>query len=173
MPVFHLNEMPKNKRIQMIGEFYDTIAHLKDRNEVRLFFKSLLSADEIAIFMRRIEIAVLLSANMTYNEISSLIGAGKSKVANVRKNLLQDDSGYKIIVKRLVEDRKRRLRNMKTKYRQSTDFSPMTALKKKHPGFLLENLLDTAIAKLDVDEKELEKEALLFTPSAGDHKKYK
>ena len=44
----------------MIGEFYDTIARLKDRNEVRLFFKSLLSADEIATLMRRVEIAVLL-----------------------------------------------------------------------------------------------------------------
>jgi len=166
MPTFYLNKMPKNKRIQMIAEFYDTISHLKNRDEVRSFFKSLLSADEIATFMRRIEIAVLLSANMTYNEISSLIGVGKSKVANVRKNLLQDDSGYKIIVKRLINDRKRRLRDMKVKDRQSRDFSPLSAFKRKHSGFLLENLLDATLMKLDIDEKELDKEALLSTPSA-------
>lgn len=162
--------MPKNKRIQMIGEFYDTIAYLKDRNEVRFFFKSLLSADEIATLMRRIEIAVLLSAKFTYDEITDLMGVGKSKVTNVRKNLLQDDSGYKIIVKRLINDRKKRLVRMKKE--NKTDPSPFAILKKRYPGhFLLDNLLDVAIEKLEINDKELEKEALLFTPSAGNKSK--
>ena len=161
--------MPKNKRIQMIGEFYDTITHLKDRNEVRLFFKSLLSADEIATLMRRIEIAVLLSAKFTNGEIANLIGAGKSKITSVRKNFLQDDSGYKIIIKKLISDRKRRL--MKIKKENKEDFSPLAVVKKKYKGhFLLDNLLDTAIEKLEGDDKELEKEALLFTPSASNSK---
>ena len=157
--------MPKNKRIQMIGEFYDTIAYLKDRNEVRFFFKSLLSADEIATLMRRIEIAVLLSAKFTYDEIAVLMGVGKSKITNVQKNLLQDDSGYKIIIKRLIEDRKKRLKKIKKDNIRS--ISPLEAVKRKYPGyFLLENLLDVALEKLETNEKELEKEALLFTPSA-------
>jgi TrpR-related protein YerC/YecD len=157
--------MPKNKRIQMIGEFYDTIAHLKNRDEIRLFFKSLLTADEIATLMRRIGIAVLLSSNMTYKEISKLMGVGKSKITNVQKNLLQDDSGYKIIVKKLVEDRKKRL--VKIKKENKNYFSPIASVKKKYPGyFLLENLLDAAIEKLETNDKELEREALLNTPSA-------
>ena len=53
----------------MIGEFYDMIDSLKDRNEVRLFIKSLLTADEIASLMRRIEIAVLLSGDFKYEQI--------------------------------------------------------------------------------------------------------
>jgi len=171
MTTFHLNEMPKEKRIQMIGEFYDTITHLKNRNEIRLFFKSLLTADEIATLMRRIEIAVLLSAKFTYSQITSLMGVGKSKITNVQKNLLQDDSGYKIIAKRLIKDRKDRLIKMKNENREN--LSPLTGLKKKYAGhFLLSNLLDKAIENLERDDKELEKEALLFTPSAG-NKKYK
>jgi len=155
----------------MIGEFYDTITHLKDRNEVRLFFKSLLSADEIATLMRRIEIAVLLSANFTNSEIADLIGAGKSKITSVRKSFLQDDSGYKIIVKRLVGDRKKRLLKMKKEEKERTSLSPLASAKKKYPGhFLLDNLLDTVIEKLEVNDKELEKEALLYTPSAGNKK---
>jgi TrpR-related protein YerC/YecD len=173
MPVFHLNEMPKNKRIQMIGEFYDTITHLRDRNEVRLFFKSLLSADEIATLMRRIEIAVLLSAKFTNNEIANLIGAGKSKITSVRKNFLQDDNGYRIIVKKLINDRKKRLLKTRKEEKERTSFSPLVAVKKKYPGhFLLDNLLDTVIEKLEVNDKELEKEALMYTPSAG-NKKFK
>ena len=74
MPVFHLNSLPKEKRIQMIGEFYDTIDSLKNRGEVRSFFKSLLTPEEIASFMRRIEVAVLLSAGYNYDKIIKMLG---------------------------------------------------------------------------------------------------
>ena len=67
MATFHLDSLPKSKRIQMIGEFYDVISSLKDRSEVRFFFKDLLTPDEIANLMRRVEIAVLLSAHFTYD----------------------------------------------------------------------------------------------------------
>lgn len=163
MPVFHLNDLPKDKRIQMIGEFYDTIDSLKDRGEVRLFFKSLLTADEIATLMRRIEIAVLLSSKFTYDKITEILGVGKSKIANVHKNLLQDDSGYKIIVKRLLENRKDRLKRIKKESKKS--LSPFEALKKRAGYSLLPDLLDAVIEKLE-DDKSLEKEALLFTPSS-------
>jgi len=83
MPVFHLNDLPKENRIRMIGEFYDIIDSLKDRAEIRLFFKSLLTADEIATLMRRVEIAVLLSGKYTYKEIIKLLGTGKEKISNV------------------------------------------------------------------------------------------
>lgn len=164
MPVFHLNSLPKSKRIQMIGEFYDTIDSLKDRAEVRLFFKSLLTADEIASLMRRIEIAVLLSAKFNYDQIIVMLGVGNNKVTSVHKAFLQDDSGYKIVVKRLIENRKNRLKRMKKEEKEKA--SSFGMLKKKYPGhFLLNNLLDAAIEKMSED-KELEKEALLFTPSS-------
>ncbi len=165
MPNFHLNDLPKEKRIQMIGEFYDTIDSLRNRNEVRLFFKSLLTADEIATLMRRIEIAVLLSAKFTYDEIIEILGVSKGKISNVHKNLLQDDSGYKIIVKRLIENRKQRLRRIKKE--NKGNLSLFEVIKKKYSGhFLLQNLLDAAIEKLEEDDKSLEREAVLFTPSA-------
>lgn len=165
MPTFHLNELPKQKRIQMIGEFYDVIDSLKDRNEVRLFFKSLLTADEIATLMRRIEVAVLLSANFTYDHIMEILGVGKPKITSVNKNLLQDDSGYKIIVKRLIENRKNRLRKIEKE--EKNKMSPLAQSKKNLRHALLANLIDTAIFKLGENSKELEKKALLFTPSSG------
>ncbi len=106
MPVFHLNKLPKEKRIQMIGEFYDMVDSLKDRNEVRLFFKSLLGPDEIASLMRRIEIAMLLSLGYKYEDIIKKMKVGRDKISSVHKAFMQDDSGYAIIVKRLVENRK-------------------------------------------------------------------
>ena len=80
----------------------------------------------------------------------------------VHKNLLQDDSGYKIIVKRLIENRKKRLKRLKNEEKIASESS---AIKKFSPAYrVLPNLLDAVIEKLK-DDKELEKEALLFTPS--------
>ncbi len=167
MPVFHLNDLPKQKRIQMIGEFYDAIDSLKNRNEVRLFLKSLLSPEEIAMFMRRIEIALLLSAKYKYSDISEMLGVGNDKISNVQRALQQDDNGYKIIVKRLIENRKKRLKIIKKENKKMTDMSPLSIAKKKYPAhFFLNNLLDVAVEKLEEDDKSLEKEALLFTPSS-------
>lgn len=168
MPVFHLNSLPKEKRIQMIGEFYDIIDSLKDRNEVRLFFKSLLTAEEIAALMRRVEIAVLLSADFKYTNIAKILGAGNGKISAVQRALQQDDNGYKIIIERLIKNRKEWLKRIRRENKEKTNMSPMASVKKKYPGyFLLDNLLDAAIEKLEENDKDLEKEAVLYTPSAS------
>ena len=166
MTTFHLNSLPKENRIQMIGEFYDMIDSLKDRNEVRLFIKSLLTADEIASLMRRIEIAVLLSGDFKYDQIIKSLKVGRDKISTVQKNLLQDDSGYKIIVKRLIENRKKRLKRIKNEEKSDRESLTLSgALKKFSPANrILPDLLDAVIEKFE-DDKKLEKETLLFTPS--------
>jgi TrpR-related protein YerC/YecD len=174
MTTFHLNDLPKEKRIQMIGEFYDIIDSLKDRSEVRLFFKSLLTADEIATLMRRVEIAILLHSKFTYDQIVDILGVGRAKVASVHKCLLQDDSGYKIITERLIKNRKERLKRIKNTEKESRkNLSPLESIKKFSPANrVLPDLLDAVIEKLE-DDKELEKEAVLYTPSAAGVKKPK
>jgi len=161
MVTFHLNSLPKQNRIQMIGEFYDVIDSLETREEVRLFIKSLLTADEIANFMRRIEIAVLLVGGYNYRQISDILGVGSDKISKVQKALDQDDSGYKFIVKRLIENRKKRIKKMKSLEKKA---SKNSAIRKYASARVLPNLLDAVIEKFE-DDKELEKEALLFTPS--------
>lgn len=173
MTTFHLNSLPKQKRIQMIGEFYDVIDSLKNRNEVRLFFRDLLTADEIATLMRRIEIAVLLNAKFSYRQIYEILGTGPDKISRVHKCLQQDDSGYKIIVKRLIENRKSRLKRIKKEEKEAMEsLSPISDIKKLRGGRILPDLLDAVIEKFE-DDKELEKEALLFTPSRAPFKNKK
>jgi len=161
MVTFHLNSLPKEKRIQMIGEFYDMVDCLRNREEVRFFIKSLLNADEIAALMRRIEIAVLLQGGYNYRRINETLGVGSDKISRVQKALNQDDSGYKFIVKRLIENRKKRLKRMKNAEKEA---SKNSALRKYRSARVLPDLLDAVIEKFE-DDKELEKEALLFTPS--------
>lgn len=164
MPIFHLNSLPKEKRIQMIAEFYDTIDSLNNRDEIRLFFRDLLTAEEIASFMRRIEVAVLLNASFSYNKISKILGVGVDKISRVQKCLQQDDSGYKIIVERLIENRKKWLKKKGVR----VDGKPKSSFRKTHPFYFsfLPSLIDLAIDGPDNTEKLLTKEALYFTPSA-------
>lgn len=163
MGKFYLNKLPKEKRIQMIAEFYDVIASLKNREEVRLFFKDLLTPDEIAIFMRRIEVATLLLAGYTYDQIAKLLGTGKGKVTNVQKVLAKSGQGYKLVIKRLLGARKRRLKIQRK--RTKAMLSDFERLKQKYPlYFLLFNLIDEISEALQED-KTLDKEALLSTPS--------
>src|SRR3989338_7031530 len=160
MGKFHLNKLPKAKRIQMIGEFYDVIDCLNDRQEIRLFFKDLLTADEIANLMRRIEVAVLLTAGFTYDQLSQILKVGKDKITNVQKRLSGGGAGYRIITKRLLDKRKKRLRNRTE--REKTIMSPFERLKKRYPlDFLLFNIIDEISDRLKEDKSKREKEAVL------------
>lgn len=161
---FHLNNLPKEKRIQMIGEFYDVIASLKNREEVRLFFKDLLTPDEITTLMRRIEVAALLMAGFTYEKIAQILGVGRGKVTNVQKSLTRSGDGYKIIIKRLLEDRKKRLKTQRKWVKTAN--SSFGRLKQKYPlHFLLFNLIDEISESIGEDKSKSKREALLFTPS--------
>ena len=65
----------------------------------------------------------------------------------------------------MVERRKQRLRKIKKEGKGS--LSPLENANKKYSGhFLLSNLLDTAIEKLEEDGRALEKETVLYTPSS-------
>jgi len=105
MSYFKLNRLPKEKRIRMLGEFYDVIASLKNRKEVREFFKDLLTPNELGNLMSRIEVALLLSLGFSYDEIYKLLGVGKDKILNVSKKL-ERGKGYKIVIQRLLEKKK-------------------------------------------------------------------
>lgn len=168
MGIFHLNNLPKEKRIQMIAEFYDTVDFLKDRKEIRLFFKDLLTGDEIAALMRRIEVAILIEAGFTYDKISETLGVGKGKINNVQKVLSKDGDGYRLIIRKLLQDRKKRLK--KKKETEEETFSNFKKMKKVYAGhFLLSDLINKIPEELDEDLSK-EKEALLFTPSSSDYK---
>ena len=132
-------------------------------SRVRLFFKDLLTPDEIAMLMRRIEVAALLSGNFTYTQIEELLGVGRGKITNVQRSLNRDGSGYKTAIKRLLQLRKNKIKKIKKIEKiQSSDFEK---LKKKYPlYFLLFNLVDEIGETLD-SKKNNDKKALLSTPS--------
>ena len=104
MAKFYLNQLPEKERTKLIGKFYDAINCLKTREEVRSFFRDLLSPDEIAMLVRRIEVARFLRKGITYEEIRAKLGVGKDKVTNVQKSLSRHGEGYNLMIERLEKN---------------------------------------------------------------------
>lgn len=166
MPHFSLDSLPKDQRIQLIAEFYDTIAALKNRDEVRAFFRDLLSGHEIAMLMRRIEIAALMLADYSDDVIKEFTGAGKSKICAVRKKLKRegDNGGYQLVVKRLLNARKKRIQ--KTRRIEREAGNPWAQMKRKYKTHhLLNHIIDEIIDHQERKGTELTEEALQRTPS--------
>lgn len=144
MGKFYLNKIPKEKRVKLISEFYDAVSCLKNREEIRLFFRDLLSPDEIAMLVRRIEVSFLLRAGFTYQEIQNTLGVGADKIAYVQRTLTRHGEGYELIIERLRKVlRKKEKRAERAEKRQRSSFPGLDYFKKKYPGhFLLLNLID-------------------------------
>lgn len=138
----------------MIAEFYDAVSCLKNREEARLFFKDLLSPDEIAMLVRRVEVALLLSAGFSYREIEEALGVGVDKITGVQRSMQRSGEGYKLVIKRLRKILRDREKKRARKEKEMSSLSPLGSLKKRYPGhFLLFNLIDELNDWLDDDGK--------------------
>jgi len=146
MPYFDLSKLPKKERMKIIEEFYDVITSLKNRKEVKDFLSDLLTPNEIVNLMRRVEIALLLISGFSYDEIHLSLGVSKDKILHVHRGLINKGRGYKIVIKRLLEKRKKK-KIGEIKYQRKLARLAKTynieSLKRKYPlHFLLVNLID-------------------------------
>jgi TrpR-related protein YerC/YecD len=102
MSRFSINKLQPKQQAQVFAEFYDIITSLNGKDEVQLFLQDLLTMDEIAMLMRRIEVATLLRAGFSYEQITNVLGVGKPKITNVQHSLQKNNSGYDIVIKKLL-----------------------------------------------------------------------
>jgi len=119
---------------------------LKSREEIKNFFKDLLSESEAIMLARRILIARELLKDRTYEEIVKDFGVGKSTVCSVHQWLQSGFSGYGKALEnyeKRIKQRKKGIERAKEIDRlTSVDAASFTALRRKYPGhFLLLNLI--------------------------------
>lgn len=112
------------------------IALLKNREEVKQFFKDLLTLSEVVMISRRLQIAKMLLEGFTYREIRMKLKIGLSTIVSVERWLNQGFGGYRNIIQR--HKKKER------KFRGHEPAMPFTLkhLRKKYPlHFLLWNMV--------------------------------
>lgn len=128
------------ERMKYLDLLWTSIAELKSREEVKNFFKDLLSESEAIMLSRRVMIAKYLLEDKSYEEIGELMKTGKSTIASVHSWLVSGFKGYENAVKKFKVVVDKRLSKNREEPAMPYSFN---WLKKKYPlHFLLFNLID-------------------------------
>ena len=93
----------KNKRYEIIGDFYDIVTNLRTKKEVIGFFMGLLTPSEALMFARRIQIAKMLLDDKSYDDIRNELKVGGATIASVSQWLYGEDESFR---KKIEEHKK-------------------------------------------------------------------
>ena len=131
------NELSENDKKKFLGDFYSMITLLEGRDEVKKFFKDLLTLSEVVMISRRIQVARMLLEEKSYDYIKKELKVGSSTISQVEKWLHNGFGGYKKAIENY---------NKKNKNREDFDPEEMTPyspawVRKKYPlYYLLDNV---------------------------------
>lgn len=126
MAKFQIDKISKEERYKIIGEFYDIVANLKNKNDVFGFFMGLLTPSEALMFARRIQVAIMLLKEESYDNIKKKLGVGDSTIAAVARWLSGDNDGFKIHIEKHKKrkDELEKNQSSKSRYRSLLDKYP-------------------------------------------------
>lgn len=95
--------MDYNSRIknEQTDKLFEAILSLKSMEECYRFFEDVCTIKEIQAISQRLEVAKLLKANKTYNEIEEETGASTATISRINRSLHYGVDGYKLVFKKL------------------------------------------------------------------------
>lgn len=100
--------MDFNSKIKsnQVDGFFEAILLLENMEECYRFFEDICTIKEIQAIAQRLEVAKLLKANKTYNEIEAETGASTATISRINRALNYGAEGYTIVLKKLgiIED---------------------------------------------------------------------
>lgn len=133
------------EKMQYLDLLWTSIAGLENRQEVKNFFKDLLSESEAVMLARRILIAKMLLEGKTYIEIADETRASIDTIAKISQWLNSGFGGYEKAIKSFEQALSHRKEIEERKYATPYSFA---WLKDRYPlHFLLFNLMDLSAKK--------------------------
>jgi TrpR-related protein YerC/YecD len=130
---------PKSK-MRYLDLLWTSIAQLETREEVKQFFKDLLSESESIMLARRIEVAKRLLEGESYEKINADLKVGSDTIARVQQWLISGFGGYEKAVSGFQKELNRRF-NKFSQPNKNEQYS-FAWMKQKYPlHFLLFNLI--------------------------------
>jgi len=95
--------MAYNSKIKskQADELFKAILLLEDLDECYRFFEDICTIKEIQAIAQRFEVAKLLLAKKTYNEIEEETGASTATISRINRSLNYGADGYKIVFERM------------------------------------------------------------------------
>ena len=84
-----------------MGRLFEAILELRNLDECYRFFEDLCTVSELKAMAQRLEVAYMLSKNVTYNEIAEKTGASTATISRINRCLQYGADGYNLILNRL------------------------------------------------------------------------
>lgn len=98
--------MEYHSRLQskLNDELFDAILSLRSREECYRFFEDLCSVSELQAMAQRLEVARMLTEDITYIDIARLTGASTATISRINRCLKYGAEGYRIALERSGTD---------------------------------------------------------------------
>ena len=90
--------MSKKIRTEAVDYLFSAILSLKDKEECYTFFEDICTIKELETMSQRLEVAKMLIAGSTFNEIVSATGASTTTISRVNRCLNYGDGGYRKVI---------------------------------------------------------------------------
>lgn len=103
-----MDNLSKKQKIQLIGELYDSLGEVKNREEASEIFRDLFTTGELVMMSRRIQIAFLIQEGYTTRKITNLLDVSNSTVTRVRKKINRHGKGFKLMKRNFKRIQKQR-----------------------------------------------------------------
>lgn len=116
MSKVQLHNVDQKVRRQMIGNFYDVITELKNKDQVVGFFMGLLTPSEALMLSRRIQIAQMLLEDHSYEDICRELNVGSQTVASVYRWLYSDNEHFRKHIKQHIKKQEKINKRYSQKY---------------------------------------------------------
>ncbi len=96
--------MASKKKEQIRSDLlYESILKLQNVDECKNFFQDLCTVSELRAMEQRLEVALLLSDGMIYNDILERTGASSATISRVNRALQYGADGYQTVLPRIRE----------------------------------------------------------------------
>ncbi|MFZ5825109.1 MAG: YerC/YecD family TrpR-related protein [Bacillota bacterium] len=94
--------MPINEKLrdELTDKLFEAILTLETVEECYRFFEDIATIGEIKALAQRLEVAKMLDAGMTYEDIVDATGASTATISRVKKCLHYGADGYRIVLER-------------------------------------------------------------------------
>lgn len=140
-----LNKLSRKEQGDLFVDLVSALTQVQNVSDAALFLQDLLTRQEAQNLSKRLRIAKLLIAGMTYEEIGKDIHASHGTIAKIAAWLAERGDGFRKIIEKLP---KKEIEKGKT----WADMSDWDKLKRKHalyfwPELLLEKIIETASGK--------------------------
>ncbi len=93
--------MNKKLKSDAADHLFEAVLSLKSKEECYDFFEDLCTVNELLSLSQRFEVAAMLRAHKTYQEIAEKTGASTATISRVNRALNYGNDGYQLILDRM------------------------------------------------------------------------